>query len=171
MNTTIKPEPRRRAAPSNTTRTPLLVSVLLACMAMLIVGCSGQDVIRGRVIAGPIGQSVAAAPGDERFSERGIPAAKVTVLHKGGNEAMGRGVYTSAETDEMGNFELIFVGGSYPRDAVEIRVSGDGIFTSRSQTFLPKEGDQLLCVVITRPGYEFPEPVNPDGKQNPRGSK
>lgn len=142
---------------------PLLASLLLAC---LMVGCGGRDVIKGRVIAGPVGQSVAAAPADERFAETGIPGAKITVLHKGGSAAQGRGVYTSATSDQYGNFELVFAGGAYPRDAVEIRVDGDGIFTSRSQAFLPKEGDRLLCVVIARPGHVFPKPEKPETDQN-----
>ncbi len=157
---------RRRIAPSliSPVLGPLWVSMLLAC---LMAGCGGRDVIRGRVIAGPVGQSVAAAPADERFTETGIPGATVTVLHKGGSAAQGRGVYTSATTDEYGDFELVFAGGEYPRDAVEIRVDGDGIFTSRSQAFLPKQGDRLLCVVILRPGHVFPMPENPRGGQNP----
>lgn len=151
-----------RSCPANTVR-PLLASVLIAG---LLAGCGGRDVILGRVIAGPVGQSVAAAPGDERFSEPGIPEATVTVLHKGGSVSQGKGVFTSAVSDEQGNFELVFAGGQYPRDAVEIRVSGDGIFTSRSQAFLPNEGEKLLSVVITRPGYVIPTPENPDTGQN-----
>ncbi|MEX0877129.1 MAG: hypothetical protein WD114_06690 [Phycisphaerales bacterium] len=133
---------------------PVFASVLAAC---LLTGCQSKQLIKGRVIAGPVGQSVVVSPQDERFDDPGIPAAIVSVIGKDGANARARGVYATAETDASGNFELVFPGGTYPRDAVEIRVKGEGIYTSRSQTFLPPDGDALLCVVITRPGYVIPD--------------
>ena len=138
------------------------IACIAAAFAVLIpaFGCEsvGKSVILGRVIAGPVGQSVGASPQDERFEELGIPGVKIAVLTKDGNVSRGRGVYAKTESDVFGNFEISFANGQYPRDAVQIRVSGEGIFTSRSSTFLPDEGDELLCVVITRPGYVIPEP-------------
>lgn len=130
-----------------------------------MIGCasSTKTVITGRVIAGLVGQSVGASPNDERFNDPGIPGAKVSILSKTGSSARGRGVYTSVTSDDLGNFELSFANGQYPRDAVQVRVEAEGIFTSRSQTFLPGENDRLLCVVITRPGYVIPEP--PEGEE------
>jgi hypothetical protein len=146
--------------------TTLLPILVVGAMLSTMIGCGGggKSVIRGRVIAGTVGQAVTAAPADERFDEPGLPDMKVTVLARGGSASRGRGVYANATSDEMGDFELIFPGGSFPRDAVEIRVTGDGIFTARSTTFMPAEGDQVLCVVITRPGYVRPEP-NRDDKE------
>lgn len=138
----------------------VLSAALTAC---LLVGCAGVRPIRGKVIAGSVGQAVPAAPGDERFDQPGIPGATVTVMAKGGSAERGRGVFTTAVTDEQGEFSLSFRNGQYPRDAVQIRVTGDGIFTARSQTFLPGNGDQILCVVIPRPGY-----VNPNQNQEPK---
>ena len=138
---------------------------LLLGLAMLVVpaiGCGGaaKSTIRGRVIAGLVGQSVGAASSDERFDEPGIPGAKITILRKsGGNTTRARSVFTSTKSDEFGNFELVFANGQYPRDAVQVQVKGEGFFTSRSQTFLPNDGDELLCVVITRPGYVIPAPT------------
>ena len=131
-----------------------------------LVGCaaSGQSLIQGRVIAGSVGQSVSASPADERFDEQGIPNAKIIILTKEGNASRGRGVYTTATSDEYGNFELTFGSGQYPRDAVQVQVKGEGIYTSRSQTFLPEQGDRLLCVVIPRPGYVIPVPLEPEKK-------
>lgn len=144
--------------------TPLTLILMLALLTTTLVGCgAGKSIVRGRVIAGSVGQAVAAAPGDERFSEPGLPELSVSILARGGSTAKGRGVYATATTDEFGDFELIIPGGTYPRDAVEIRVTGDGIFTARSTSYMPNEGDQLLCVVITRPGYVRPEP-NRDAK-------
>jgi len=132
--------------------------LMLGLMLIPLGGCgSSKSIVRGRVIAGNVGQAVAAASGDERFQEPGLADMKVSVLAKGGSSARGRGVYASAVSDEFGNFELAFLGGSFPRDVVEFRVSGEGIFTARSQMYMPKEGDQVLCVVITRPGYSFKE--------------
>lgn len=143
---------------------PLTLLLTLALLTTILVGCgAGKSIVRGRVIAGTVGQAVTAAPTDERFSEPGLPEMSVSILARGGSTSKGRGVYATVTSDEFGDFELILPGGTYPRDAVEIRVSGDGIFTARSTTYMPNEGDSLLCVVITRPGYVRPEP-NRDSK-------
>lgn len=146
--------------PAPTRRLTLLLLVIVAFAAQTaLMGCgSSKTTLRGRVIAGTVGQAVAAAPGDERFKDPGLPEMSVAVLARGGSTARGRGVFAEAVSDENGDFELIFPGGSFPRDVVEIHVSGDGIFTARSTTFMPTQGNQLLCVVIPRPGYVPPEP-------------
>jgi len=137
----------------------LKMTLLMAIVLITLVGCgSTKTVVRGRVITGTVGQATVTSPGDERFDEPGLPSMTVIVLAKGGSAARGRGVFAKVETDELGDFELVFPGGGFPRDAVEIRVSGEGIFTARSTTFMPSKGDQLLCVVIPRPGYVRPEP-------------
>lgn len=139
----------------------LAVIAFVSLVTLPMIGCggaSGKSIIRGRVIAGTVGQSVGASPKDMRFDEQGIPDAKVIILTKTGNASRGRGVLTTATSDDFGDFEVAFAGGQYPRDAVQIRVEGEGIFTSRSVSFLPSEGGELLCVVITRPGYVIPDP-------------
>ena len=144
-----------------------LASMLaVTLIAGMMVGCasSGKNVILGRVISGPVGQSVGASPADERFLEPGIPGAEISVLSKTGSASRGRGVYAKATSDDWGNFEISFANGQFPRDAVQIRVEGEGIFTSRSTAFLPDEGDSLLSVVITRPGYVIPEPPEDESK-------
>lgn len=144
--------------------TPLLL-VALAIALSGVVGCGKSTTfVRGRIIAGSVGQAVVAAPGDERFDEVGMPGLTVSILAKGGSVARGRGVFAEAVSDELGDFELPFPGGSFPRDVVEIHVAGDGVYTARSTTFMPTEGNQLLCVVIPRPGYVPPEP-NRDPKE------
>lgn len=145
-------------------RNPFYLFLLALILTGTLVGCgSGKSVVRGRVIAGNVGQALAAAPGDERFKEPGLPEMTVNILARGGSTSKGRGVYATSTTDASGDFELVLPAGTFPRDAVEVRVSGEGIFTARSTTYMPKEGDQLLCVVITRPGYVPPEP-NRDAK-------
>lgn len=143
------------------------VLIATSAIASSMVGCAAtaKSVISGRVIAGLAGQSVGASSKDERFGDPGIPGAKVSILSKNGSSSRGRGVYASVTSDEFGNFELSFANGQYPRDAVQVRVEGDGFFTSRSQTFLPKDGDRLLCVVITRPGYVIPTPPEDEQKK------
>ena len=163
----------------NTNQTPiriqpraLLMVVMGAFLAVSMLGMTGcassaKSIIKGRVIAGPVGQSVGASATDERFDKPGIPDAKITILRKsGGSKSRGRGVYTSATSDAFGNFELIFANGQYPRDAVQVRVEGEGIYTSRSQTFLPDDGEEMLCVVITRPGYVIPDPPEDKKKRS-----
>jgi len=136
------------------------------CMLVLVgCGAAGKTVIKGRVIAGPVGQSVAASPEDERFMDLGIPEIDIAVMSKNGSTARGRGVYAKAVSDAWGNFELNFPGGQYPRDAIQIRVKGEGIFTSKTTTYLPPDGDEILCVVITRPGFVIPEPPEDEKKK------
>lgn len=146
----------------------MMFTMLIASLFILpLVGCgTGGTVIKGRVIAGPVGQSVGAAPRDERFEAPGIPGVTISILSKAGSASQGRGLYGSAVSDDFGNFELSIPSGQYPRDAIQVRVQGDGIFTSRSQTFLPPDGDQLLCVVITRPGYVIPAPPEDPKKKS-----
>jgi len=146
-------------------RAVLTASLLLTSLSLVGCAASAKSLIQGRVIGGPVGQSVGASPGDERFDEQGIPNAKITILSKKGNASRGRGVYTTATSDEYGNFELTFGNGQYPRDAIQVRVESEGIYTSRSQTFLPDEGDKMLCVVIPRPGYVIPVPLEPEKKE------
>jgi hypothetical protein len=141
----------------------------LAVLVVPAIGCGGaaKSMIRGRVVAGLVGQAVGAASSDERFDEPGIPGAKITILRKpGGNTTRARSVFTSTKSDEFGNFELVFANGEYPRDAVQVQVKGEGFYTSRSQTFLPNEGDEILCVVIARPGYVFPVPAEGEDERN-----
>ncbi len=164
MNTTQGTRPQRSTHIARQTRASRFsrnaLLILAGALALTLVGCggAGSTVIKGRVIAGAVGQSVAAAPGDERFEEQGIPGAKIAILDKQGNVSRGRGVYAKTTSDMFGNFEIKFANGQYPRDAVQVRVEGEGIFNSRSSTYLPKDGEDLLCVVIVRPGHVFPEP-------------
>ncbi len=167
MNTTQGQRTNRNHSFRQTKHAILLTTAFLAVSTVSMVGCAStsKSVINGRVISGTVGQSVSASPGDIRFDEPGIPGATVTILTKSGNASRGRGVYTKVTSDEFGNFELNFANGQYPRDSVQVRVEGDGFYTSRSNTFLPPEGDSLLCVVITRPGYVIPEPAEPESKK------
>lgn len=141
---------------SNTRR--LILLVLITASVLMLTACGGAStLVRGRVIGGSLGQAVAAAPGDERLREDGFPEMEVYVLSKGGNPALGRGIYAQAVTDELGDFELKFRPGTFPSDIVEIRVEGEGIYTARSTMYMPKAGDALLCIVIPEPGYVRPE--------------
>ena len=158
MNNTQGQRRNRNYSTTTLRYTKLLSGVLIA---VLLVGCGsgGKSIIAGRIISGPVGQSVSASPEDERFENRGIPGVDVFILAKNGSSSRGRGVYAKATSDDWGNFEISFAGGHYPRDAIQVRVKGEGIFTSKSIAFLPPEGDKLLCVVITRPGHVFLEPL------------
>lgn len=163
MNNTQGQRRNRFFSNKATRYTAMLAGALLA-VTMVGCGSGGKTVIKGRVISGPVGQSVSASPEDERFLELGIPGIDVVILAKNGSSSRGRGVYSKATSDDWGNFEISFAGGQYPRDAIQVRVKGEGVFTSKSVSFLPPEGDRLLCVVITRPGFVIPEP--PEDKKS-----
>lgn len=138
-----------------------LLGITLATIAMLsLVGCkSAATHFSGRVIVGTIGQAMVVGPNDERLLEPGIPGLDVVVLQAGGSTARGTGVLTQAKTDELGNFAITIPRGKHPASSVTVRVRGDHIFSSRSQTFLPTNAQKLLCTVITRDGYTPPEPT------------
>jgi len=137
----------------------VLMILIAAMVCFPLVGCSsgGKSTVRGRVVTGSVGQAVAVSPEDERLEEDGIPGMKVVVMSKGGSASQGRGVYARATSDEFGDFELVFPGGTFPSDMVTIQVTGDGVFTARSTTYMPTQGGSLLCIVIPRPGYVRPE--------------
>ncbi len=147
---------------TTTRRLFLVLFSLLLTLTQVGCGSGGKSIVRGRVIAGTVGQAVSTAAGDVRFEDPGLPGMDVVVLAKGGSAARGRGVFARAVSDEQGDFELVFPSGAFPSDVVEIRVSGDGIFTARSTTYMPTGGGRLLCIVIPRPGY-----VAPEGNQSP----
>lgn len=140
-----------------TRRFALLLASTLLILTQVGCGSGGKTTVRGRVIAGTVGQAIATSAEDVRFDEPGLPGMEVAVLARGGSVARGRGVYAKVTTDELGGFELVFPSGTFPSDAVEIHVSGEGVFTARSTTYMPTQGGQLLCIVIPRPGYVAPE--------------
>ncbi len=124
-----------------------------------LVGCKAAATkISGRVIAGNIGQSVVVGPRDERLKNPGIPGVEITVLHAGGSAKRGRGLVASGLADENGDFDITIPRGKHPASSVMIRVKGENIFASRSQTYLPTNAQKLLCTVITRDGYTPPVP-------------
>jgi hypothetical protein len=147
-----------------TTRRILLVlASLLLTLTQVGCGSGGKSVVRGRVITGTVGQAVSTNAGDERFEEPGVPGMEIAILARGGSVARGRGIYAKATSDEFGEFELVFPSGTFPSDAVEIQVSGEGVFTAKSTTYMPTQGARLLCIVIPRPGYVAPERnLNPE---------
>ena len=137
----------------------LFLILIAACLCLPRVGCggAGKSIVRGRVVAGTVGQAVAVSPEDERLKEEGLPLMEVVVMSKGGSASQGRGVYARATSDELGDFELVFPGGTFPSDVVTIQVKGEDVFTARSTTYMPTGGGSLLCIVIPRPGYVRPE--------------
>ena len=135
---------------------------LLMIATATLVGCkSAATQVSGRVIAGTVGQSMVIGPSDERLQEAGIPDVDVVVLHAGGSAARGTGVLAQTKTDEFGNFAFRIPRGKHPANSVMVRVRGEHIFASRSQTFLPTNAQKLLCTVITRDGYTPPAPTEP----------
>lgn len=140
-----------------TRRSYLILLAAFVCFPLLGCGGGAKSIVRGRVVAGTVGQAVSVSPKDERLQEDGLPEMEVVVMSKGGSASQGRGVYARATTDEMGDFELVFPGGTFPSDVVTIQTSGEGVFTARSTAYMPTQGGSLLCIVIPRPGYVRPE--------------
>jgi hypothetical protein len=138
-----------------------LRATLLAFLAVALtglVGCKSSPTrINGRVIQGTVGQAIVVGPNDVRLEDQGIPGVDVVVLHAGGSVARGRGVVGTATTDELGDFEIKIPGGKHPANSVIVRVKGEWVFSSRSQTYLPTNSQHLLCTVITRDGYTPPD--------------
>jgi GTPase SAR1 family protein len=143
--------------PTLTNRIAIVTLFLMISFMLIGCGSGGKTTVRGRIITGTVGQAVAVGSSDERLKEDGLAGLDVAVLSKGGSVARGRGVYANVTSDEMGDFELVFPSGTFPSDVVVIQVSGDGIFTARSSTYMPTSGGSLLCIVIPRPGYVEPE--------------
>ena len=119
-------------------------------VAFVQVGCAGATRIDGRVVAGSVGLAVVVDPGDERLSEPGIPGVEVALLRET-NTTSGGAMITKAVSDEEGNFRFTLARGQHPAGAVIVRTRGEGVFTSRSRSYLPRGTQQLLCTVMTEP--------------------
>ena len=128
----------------------LFLILIAACLCLPLVGCggAGKSIVRGRVVAGTVGQAVAVSPEDERLKEEGLPLMEVVVMSKGGSASQGRGVYARATSDELGDFELVFPGGTFPSDVVTIQVKGEDVFSRIS-----------LIAEAARPGADYAEPA------------
>lgn len=150
--------------PTAIRNTLFLALVLIMTIPLVACGSAGKSTVRGRVVAGTVGQAVSVSPTDRRLDDEGLAGMEVVVMAKGGSASLGRGVFARATSDELGDFELVFPGGTFPSDVVTIQVSGDGVFTARSTNYMPTQGGSLLCIVIPRPGYVKPE-------QNREGEK
>tara|TARA_R110000782_G_scaffold20675_19_gene55912 strand:- start:15069 stop:15503 length:435 start_codon:yes stop_codon:yes gene_type:complete len=128
----------------------LTASLAMLAVALLQVGCSGSTRIDGRVVSGPVGLAVVVDPSDDRLSEPGIPGVEVALLRESSGSS-GGAMITRAVSDEAGNFTFTLARGQHPAGPVSVRTRGDGVFTSRSRSYLPRGNQRLLCTVMTQP--------------------
>lgn len=133
-------------------RTFHLAAALAA--ALFLVGCSGATRINGRVITGPTGLAVVVDPSDDRMKNPGLPGIEVALLRETATSSSA--MITSAVTDDQGNFRMTLARGQHPGNAVIVRTRGDGVYTARSRTYLPRGNQQLLCTVIAQPARTDP---------------
>lgn len=128
----------------------LMAALAAIAMVALQIGCSGSTRVGGRVVSGSVGLAVVVDPSDDRLSEPGIPGVEVALLRES-TSATGGAMITRAVSDDQGNFTFTLARGQHPAGPVIVRTRGDGVFTSRSRSYLPRGTQQLLCTVITQP--------------------
>lgn len=131
--------------------------IALSAAVLFQLGCAGSTRIDGRVVTGPVGMAIIAEPGDERLESSGVPGVEVALLRE--TTSSGGALITQTVTDEEGNFRMTLARGKHPGNAVIVRTRGDGIYTSRSRSYLPRGSQKLLCTVIPQPPSERQEPA------------
>jgi hypothetical protein len=133
----------------------------LFAAAFALTGCSGATRIDGRVVTGPVGLAVVVDPTDERLSNPGVGGVEVALLRE--TSSNSGSLITRTVTDEHGDFRFTLARGHHPGAAVIVRTRGDGIYTSRSRTYLPRGNQKLLCTVMAQPEASAPssEPASP----------
>jgi hypothetical protein len=89
-----------------------------------------------------------------RSKTPGLPGIEVALLRE--SSTSSGAMITSAVSDDQGNFRMTLARGQHPGNAVIVRTRGDGVYTSRSRTYLPRGNQQLLCTVIAQPERTVP---------------
>lgn len=132
----------------NLVKTIFVNSVLLATL-LTLTACGSSRYV-GKVIPGTVGRPIIVEAGDDRINnEQGIPGLEITVYNE---SKSGRAPAQLARTttDEDGEFTISIPSAKTPRGNVIVRVTGDGIYSARSKTFLPRGNQFMLYTVVTR---------------------
>lgn len=130
----------------------VLVSLVYASA---LTGCASSTRFDGRVIPGSTGLAVVVDPADERLKIPGVPGVEVALL-RGSASNSGGAVIMETVTGEDGNFSFTLGRGQHPGGPIMVRTRGAGVFTSRSQTYLPRGSQKLLCSVMVDPSRPAP---------------
>jgi len=129
---------------TNIIRTLTLTAVLFALAAC------GSTRYSGKIIAGSVGRPVIIETADDRVNNQpGIPGLEVT-LYNESRSGQAPAQLARTITDEEGKFAISIPSANTPKGTVIIRVTGDGIYSARSKTFLPRGGQLMLFTVVTR---------------------
>lgn len=139
----------------------LIKSIFLLTTLLTLTAC-GTVQYAGKVIPGQIGRPITIDASDDRINNQpGIPDLQVTLY----NESQGGQPPKQLDqttTDADGRFAFTLKPTYTPNGAVTVRVTGDHIYSARSKTYLPRDGQfMLFSVVLREPTLDEPT-MNPE---------
>ena len=141
-------------------KSTILIPILLT--ALLTLTACGSTRYSGKVIPGTVGRPIIVQKDDDRINNKqGIPGLQLT-LYNDSRSGKAPAQLSRTITDEEGKFAFSVPAAKTPRGAVIVRVTGDKIYSARSKTFLPRNGQLMLFTVVTREPIMDPKETSID---------
>jgi len=138
----------------------LIKAILLLITVFALTAC-GSVQYAGKVIPGQIGRPITIDASDDRINNQpGIPDLQVTLYNEAKSGQPPKQL-DQTTTDADGRFAFTLKPTHTPNGAVTVRVTGDNIYSARSKTYLPREGQFMLFTVVSR------EPTLDEPSMNP----
>jgi len=140
----------------------LIKAILAATILLFTMTACGSSRYAGKVIPGTVGRPIVVESSDDRINNQpGIPGLQVT-LYKESRSGQAPAQIDRTVSDEEGKFNFSIPSAQTPRGAVIVRVTGDDIYSARSKTFLPRNGQLMLFTVVTRDPIMDPKEASVD---------
>jgi hypothetical protein len=127
----------------------LAKSILILIAARSLTAC-GSSKYMGKVVPGSVGRPIIVSASDDRINnDVGIEGLELT-LYNEARSGQAPVQLTKTTTGEDGRFTFTLPAKKPPRGTVTVRVTGDSIYSARSKTYLPRNGQFMLFTVVTR---------------------
>ena len=127
-----------------------LAQIFLSVFVLIALSACASSQYAGKVIPGSVGRPITVDANDDRInSTDGMAGLTVTLYNE---KQQGRPALQIAQTmtDDEGHFRFKIKSSDTPRGAVVIRVAGEGIYSARAKTYLPRDDQFMLFSVVTR---------------------
>lgn len=131
----------------NLIRTVSLIASLIAVTTLTACGSTRYD---GKVIPGTVGRPIIVESKDDRINNNPGIADLTVTLYSESRSGQAPAQIDRTTTDDEGMFSFSIPSADTPRGAIIVRVTGDEIYSARSKTYLPRQGQLMLFSVVTR---------------------